>query len=162
MESIMEQAVAKLNTELKGTKLPHMEKPVVEYVLTAMNEQLAAHIMLSHKTLKKCMDYIRDEARKKLHGKNGYLPDQAVFDMAIAYFNLDDAEEEKKKAEKAKKAKEDAEKRRSETDANAQKIKEERDAAQAKKDQAKAAKGSQLSLFDLAGTNEKAKTAAPF
>lgn len=147
MASIMEQAAEKLNTELNGIKQPYMEKPVVEYLCGILDEPLAEQVVLDHKTLKKCIEYIRSEARKKLNGNNGYLPDQEVYDMAIVYFQIDDAEEERKKAA-------EAEKRRKEQEERQLKAKADKEAKQAEKQVAQKPKPDQLSLFDgLEGAN---------
>lgn len=111
MSSIMERAITKLQGELQDIKQPYMEKPIVDYLEANLDEMLAEQIVLEHKALKKCIEYIRAEARKKLNGNNGYLPDQEVYDMAVAYFQVDDAEEERIKAEVAAKRAEEAKQR---------------------------------------------------
>lgn len=147
MDNIMEQAAAKLQKELKTVKQPYMEKPIVEYLCGHLDDALATNIIIDHKSLKKCIDYITAVARKRLKSKSGALPDQEVFDMAVAYFNRDDAEEERKKkaADANRKIGEEERKRKAEADRDAQrKARYEASEPPKKKD-------SQLSLFDLMG-----------
>lgn len=147
MISIMEQATAKLQGELKAVNQPFMENPIVDYIGKNLDESLAECIVLEHKSLAKCISYINQEARKKLGGKNGGLPDQDVYDMAVAYFRLDDAEEERIKAEVAAKRAEEAKERQ-------RKAKAEKEAKQAEKQPNQKPKPDQLSLFDgLEGAN---------
>lgn len=147
MTSIIDRAISKLQGELQDIKQPYMEKPIVEYLEANLDDPLAEHIVLEHKSLKKCIEYIRAEARKKLNGSNGFLPDQEVYDMSIAYFQIDDAVEERQKAEAAAKRSEDAQERQRKASAA-------REAKQAVNQSSRNPKPNQLSLFDgLEGAN---------
>lgn len=144
MDSAMENTDVKLEKELDNTKQQYLCKPIVEYLRSVMTEELASQILLDHKSMSKCLEFITKEARKLLNSQSGALADQIVYDLAVAYFMRDDAEEERKKAEAEKK-------QREESEARQQKAKAERNAAAAKTAEKKAAIDNQLSLFELMG-----------
>lgn len=153
MTDILQAAIDRLAELAKKGKEKgeHIDR-IVGHLTDNMSVEMAAAIMQEHKTMDKCWAYISGQARKKIKGSSGYLPDQDVYDMAVAYFMRDDAKEERKKAEDEKKQAEELEQRRKENEARMQKEKEEKEAAQAKKAEKQAQKDAQLSLFEQGGT----------
>lgn len=149
MDSVIENTNEKLQKDLDCTKEQYLCKPIVEYLQSVMTGELASQILLSHKSMKKCLEYVTSEARKLLKGQSGALAEQVVYDLAVAYFMLDDTQEEQKKAEAEKK-------RREESEAQQQKAKAEREAAAAKTAVKKAVSDNQLSLFEMMGGSANA------
>ena len=80
-------------------------EPITAYLLMRCTQcaELGALIMQPNKTLKKCFAYVHDYVYKqsaaKLKRQHGWLNDQEVYDIAEAYFRLDDAEIERQKSE---------------------------------------------------------------
>ena len=139
-----ESASEKLQRELAGTNDSRIPiKPIVVHLIGLCREDNAFEqkVLQGHKTLKKCCDYVYEQARQKLNGRSGYLEDDVVYKMAGDYYRLDDAEIERKKAEEAKKAAEAREKAESE-----RKAKKEAEKKQAKKEKANDDE-EQISLF---------------
>lgn len=66
-------------------------KPILNYLInkTEDDREFAERVLLEEKTVKDCFKYVLQEVKKALNNKNGYLPDQVVYDMAIDYFVLD-------------------------------------------------------------------------
>ena len=71
-----------------------------------------------HKTWKKCVDYIYEQARKQAVGNKAAVRDSEVYEWAEDYYHKDDKAEEEKKAretaERKKKQKERAKKAKAE------------------------------------------------
>lgn len=126
----------------------------------------AAQVLLSHKTLQKCLNYVMEKAyqiaEKKWKSQDGVLgqteqkialalSEIEIYKWSEEYYALDDADEEEKKKEEAKRElrtrREKAQQRKE------QSVKNEKNRAQSvketKKDEA------QISLFDLMSGNSK-------
>lgn len=126
LNSVNEEAVAKLESELETTKnnlLPIF--PIVRYLKEKClaDKDFSELVMNDKKSLEKCFKYIEGEVRKALLSQNGWLDDNEVYAYAETYFITDEKifekiEEEKKTAEEkrrtevAKKRKEQEEKRK--------------------------------------------------
>lgn len=96
----MNKAIEKLTVELSkehNRAVPSI--PILNYLIAQVeeNEELASRITLENKTIKECFEYVLQEVRKLLDGKNGWLDDQEVYDLAINYFISDDIEIKKPK-----------------------------------------------------------------
>ena len=89
-------AVSKLQKELKTAE------PIMEYLIGRCkeSESLAEDICQTHKTWKKCYEFIVEKAKKKLGGKSGPVRSDIVFEWAEDYYHKDDKAEEEKKAKK--------------------------------------------------------------
>lgn len=101
----IDEAVAKLQEELKGAKDKSFAEPVLNHLIERVkeSESLAKDILQKHKTWEKCYKYIYDQARKQIKGSSGAVRDDVVYEWAEDYFHLDDKAIEAKKAAEAKK-----------------------------------------------------------
>lgn len=97
---MINKALEKLSVELekkhKGT-VPAI--PILNYLIAKVkeSEELADRINLERKTVEKCFKYVLQEVKKLLNNANGWLDDQAVYDLAEKYFMSDDLEIDKPK-----------------------------------------------------------------
>jgi len=104
---LKETAVQKLDRELAECKdKQSLAEPIALYLISKCNtdSEFAGKVEQENKSLKKCIDYVMDEARKKLNGKSGCLPDKEVYGMAETYYLLNitvlkDIESESKNTE---------------------------------------------------------------
>lgn len=104
-----ETAVDKLRRELaagKDNRVP--AEPITNHLieLCGKDQAFGQLVEQGHKSLKKCCDYVYEQARSRIHGGSGWLEDDAVYKMAEEYYRLNDAEIERKKAEERKAAEE--------------------------------------------------------
>ena len=102
-------------------------EPIAKFLQGSLedgDEELAALIMLEHKTFQKCIDFVAKQCEKHLGGKrSGHIPDAEVYQMSVDYFTMDDAELERQQAlEEAEKEK----LRKKQIEAN-QRLREERE-----------------------------------
>ena len=136
---IKAQAKQKLEEELKKAKNKDFAEPIINHLLSRIEESeaLATDIIQKHKTWDKCFKYITEQARKHLHGSSGAVRDDVVYEWSEDYYHKDDKkeeeekakkEEERKKKEAERKAKADSEK----SDKNLTKVTESKQ--EAKKD----------------------------
>ena len=109
-------AVSKLQKELKTAEPKDFAEPIMEYLIDRCkeSESLAEDICQTHKTWKKCYEFIVEKAKKKLGGKSGPVRSDIVFEWAEDYYHKDDKVEEEKKAKKEaeKKTKSDMEQKK--------------------------------------------------
>lgn len=108
-----ESAKKKLEKELKDDKDKSFAEPVIGYLLErcAEDEGLAQDVAQDHKTWKKCIDYIYEQAQKQAVKKQAVVRSDVVYEWAEDYYHKDDKAEEE---EKAKKEAEKKEKRKKE------------------------------------------------
>ena len=95
-------AIKKINESMDGLKENRVPAvPIAKYLTGRLedDENLAAQVIQDHKTLQKCFDFVYEQVRKHLDSKNGWIDDDEVYQMAVDYFQADDAELERKKAE---------------------------------------------------------------
>ncbi len=87
------EKIEKQFKELKQRSTAPAE-PISKYLTKKLegNQELEVQIMQSHKTFKKCLDYVIGKARKYLNGSNGYIEDETVYKWSTEYFALDDEE----------------------------------------------------------------------
>lgn len=147
----MNDAIIKINESMKNLEEKRVPaEPIVKYLIGRLenDEILAAQIMQEHKTVQKCFDFVYKQAHKHLDGKSGWIDDDEVFQMAVDYFQMDDAELEREKAiEEAKRAEE-----RKRQQEEAQRLRDQRkaeaDVVAAQKTLDKKQVQGQLSLFE--------------
>lgn len=113
--SAKQAAKEKLEKELEGDKDKSFAEPVIGYLLNrcAEDEGLSRDVVQEHKTWKKCVDYIYEQARKRAVGNKAAIRDDVVYEWAEDYFHKDDKAEE---AEKARKGAERKEKQKKKAD----------------------------------------------
>lgn len=111
-ETIKRMAKEKLEKELKDDNNKHFSKLVIGYLQKRCEDDLglSEDVVQTHKTWKKCYDYIYGRARKLAKGNCAAVSDDVVYEWAEDYFHLDDkAAEEKKAKEEAERKKKAAE-----------------------------------------------------
>ena len=84
-------------TELKARN--GTEQIIVDYINQNASDVLCEKIKASGKTMAGCMDYIRNEAKKKAVNGCACIEDKEVFGWAIHYFEEESLSEEKKPTE---------------------------------------------------------------
>lgn len=106
--SAKQAARKKLEKELKGDKDKSFAEPVIGYLLgrCAEDEGLSQDVVQEHKTWKKCVDYIYEQARKQAVGNKAAVRDSEVYEWAEDYYHKDDKAEEAEKARKEAERKE--------------------------------------------------------
>ncbi len=144
-----QEAIKKITESLQGIEEKRVPaEPIAEFLKNKCeDEEFATLVMQEHKSLKRCLDFVYEQARKHLDGANGWIDDNDVYMMAVDYFALDDEELERKKAEEEKKLEEerkqrDVEKKKKQAEEKESKTKESKQQAAAKK-----VAENQLSLF---------------
>lgn len=158
-KSLKQRAKEKLEEELKNAKDKNFADPVITYLLKRCEEDdgLAEDVLQNHKTWKKCLGYIYEQARKQKSGNCAVVRDDVVYEWAEDYFHLDDkAIEEKKKREeeeRRKRQKQEAEKRKQQNSKQKPDKEKKPDVKQEKEVKKTAQKKNepegQMSLFDL-------------
>jgi len=150
-------AAEKLKTEKTGVQNPTMPvAPIAQHLITMADadEAFANLVLQEHKTLIKCIAHVEKEVKKRVHG-SGYIPDPEVYQMAIDYYQLDDAALEQKTMEEERKRKEEAEKKAEEEKARREAERKqkaiERQEEERKKKEEELKKQGQLSLFEVMG-----------
>ena len=128
-DAVKRQAQRKLEKELKSDKDKNFAEPVIGYLLgrCAEDDGLSQDVIQEHKTWKKCIDYIYEQARKQAVGNKAAIRDDVVCEWAEDYYHKDD------KAEEAEKARKETERKEKQKKAVAER------AAKSKKNPAKAA-----------------------
>jgi len=102
-ELIKEQAIKKLEEELKQVKDKNFAEPVIGFLIERCKESeaLVEDICQSHKTWEKCYKYIREKARKQASEQNSCaVKDEVVYEWAEDYYHKDDKAEEENKTDK--------------------------------------------------------------
>jgi hypothetical protein len=96
-------------TELKARN--GTEQIIVDYINQNASDVLCKKIKASGKTMAGCMDFIRNEAKKKAVNGCACIEDKEVFGWAIHYFEEETLNEEKKPVKKPVVKAEDKEKK---------------------------------------------------
>ncbi len=118
--SVKQMAKEKLEKEMKADKDKTFAEPVIGYLLKRCEDDLglAQDVVQEHKTWKKCLDYIYEQARKQATENRAVIRNDVVYEWAEDYYHKDDKAEEEKKAretaERKKKQKERAKKAKAE------------------------------------------------
>ena len=113
-----ETPTERINREVKDAKNKHVPTvPIAKRLITLIETDTALgdQILLPHKSLEKCFKYVEEQASKKCTSGRGWIDDDEVYQMAVDYYNLDDAEAERKKEEEHKKREEENKKRAEES-----------------------------------------------
>ena len=113
--NVAEQAVGKLEKELKANKEPYAQA-IINYLIGRVKESnsLAMDVMQEHKTWPRCWDYIYAKASKAPRkGNCAAIEDRVVFEWAEDYYIKDDKAEAEKEAADAAKAKNKTDKKAS-------------------------------------------------
>ena len=99
-EDFKEKACEKLRGELKKADDKQFADPVIGYLMKRCEEDagLAQDVTQEHKTWKKCMKYIFDQARKQAKGNQAAVRYDVVYEWAEDYYHKDDKAEEERKA----------------------------------------------------------------
>ncbi len=107
-KSAKQAAKEKLEKELEGDKDKSFAEPVIGYLLgrCAEDEGISQDVVQEHKTWKKCVDYIYEQARKQAVGNKAAVRDSEVYEWAEDYYHKDDKAEEEEKARKEAERKE--------------------------------------------------------
>lgn len=98
VNKLNEKAIDILKGELEKEHSPMVPTvPIINYLIDKCekDENFADRITLENKNLKECLEYVLQEVKKKLNGKNGYIPDQEVYNMVETYYLLDEVKIEK-------------------------------------------------------------------
>lgn len=98
VNKLNEKAIDILKGELEKEHSPMVPGvPIINYLIDKCekDENFADRITLENKNLKECLEYVLQEVKKKLNGKNGYIPDQEVYNIAETYYLLDEVKIEK-------------------------------------------------------------------
>ncbi len=113
-EDFKEKACEKLRGELKKADDKQFADPVIGYLMKRCEEDagLAQDVTQEHKTWKKCMKYIFDQARKQAKGNQAAVRYDVVYEWAEDYYHKDDKAEEERKAKEAAERKKKEEERR--------------------------------------------------
>jgi len=140
-QSAIEKIAASMET-ITEKRVP--AEPIARYLTKKCGEdgEFAALVMQEHKTMEKCFAFVYEQSCNHLNKQSGWIDDNDVYMMAEDYFNLDDAEIERKKAEDE--AKRQEERRKSE-----QEFQQKAAAAKAGKAKNSDPGQQQLSLFDV-------------
>ena len=147
-EHTKEEATAKLNSELEEAQRDSFPVNRIRDHLIGFMENdptFISIVMQPQKTLKKCVAHVFDTVRKK-YGTSCAVEDSEVYEICRSYYELDDAEIERKKAEAEEKRKAEAAERAKK--AAAQKAAEPPKQAVEKKSEKKNGP-EQMSLFDF-------------
>ena len=161
--SAKQAAKEKLEKELDRDKDKSFAEPVIGYLLgrCAEDEGLSQDVVQEHKTWKKCIDYIYEQAREQAVGNKAAIRDDVVYEWAMDYYHKDDKAEEEKKARKEAERKEKQKKAAAGRAAKAKKktskaVTAPEKKADAKKEQPKPKKNNsdmhgQLDMFSMMG-----------
>lgn len=81
-----------------------MEEIIKKYLeeRAKTDETIAANLKKDGKSIKKCCQYITEQARKAATNNVAMIADEVVYGWALHYYDEDDIESEKKPAPKAK------------------------------------------------------------
>ena len=85
---MISQALEKLNAEsedFKGNK--GLLSPIYSYLLSILNDELAALILQDGYTLTEMISFVIEKARKELDGKSGALADDVVYGFTTDYYH---------------------------------------------------------------------------
>ena len=145
-------AIRKINEQMDGLSEKRVPAtPIVKYLVERLesDEKLASLVNQEHKTLKKCFDFVYEQASKHAKGTSGmyWIDDNDVYLMAIDYFLADDAELERIKAEEAAEAEEKRKLRQEENRKSAQERAAQLEAEKAQKAVDKKQAQGQMSLL---------------
>lgn len=113
-EDFKGKAKEKLHEELEKEDDKQFAEPIIEYLLKRCGDDngLAQDVMQEHKTWKKCMKYIFDQARKQAKGNQAAVRYDVVYEWAEDYYHKDDKAEEDRKAKEAAERKKKEEERK--------------------------------------------------
>ncbi len=108
--SVKQMAKEKLEKELKADKDKTFAEPVIGYLLKRCEDDLglAQDVIQEHKTWKKCLEYIYNNAQKQAANNKAVVRSDIIYEWSEDYYHSDDKAEEEKRAKEAK----EAEKRR--------------------------------------------------
>lgn len=108
--AIKQMAKEKLEKEMREDKDKTFAEPVIGYLMKRCEEDLglAQDVVQEHKTWKKCLDYIYEQARKQATGNRAAVRDDVVCEWAEDYYykeekKVKESAEHKKKVEERKK-----------------------------------------------------------
>jgi hypothetical protein len=120
------EAIAKIDAGMLDSKETKVSaEPIAKFLRGKCSEDdFAALVSQEHKTLDKCFAFVYEQVQKHLNRRQGWIDDNEVYAMAVDYFNLDDAEIERRKAEDAQKAEEERQRRDAESKKKAEEAKE--------------------------------------
>lgn len=153
-------AIKKINDEmgdLEEKRVP--AAPIVKYLIERLesDEKLSALVNQTHKTLKKCFDFVYEQVRKHAgeqtdkQSNTVWIDDNDVYLMAVDYFLADDAELERIKVAKEVEEDKKRQERMEENRINAENIAKQAALDKAQKALDKKQAPGQMSLLDLAG-----------
>lgn len=105
---VKQRAKEKLEKEMKADKDKTFAEPVIGYLLKRCEDDLglSQDVVQEHKTWKKCLGYIYEQARKQATGNRAVVREDLVYEWAEDYYHKDDKAEEKEKARKEAERKE--------------------------------------------------------
>lgn len=104
VKDIVIAAIEKLKNELKNANDKDFAKTIIEYLVGRVkeDEHLASDVMQGHKTWKKCVNYLFEQARKQAgSSRSAAVRDDVVYEWAEDYYRKDDKAEEERKAKEA-------------------------------------------------------------
>lgn len=87
-KQIEDRAIKKLEDEIKKAKDDTYATPIGRYIIKQCEEnlELARRVITEAKTLKGCMEYIIDCAKKVKSGRVAVVSDEKVFSWAVNYY----------------------------------------------------------------------------
>lgn len=121
--SAKQRAEEKLKREMETAKDKSFAEPIISYLLKRCEEDegVAEDVAQKHKTWKKCLDYIYEQARRQATENRASVRDDVVYEWAEDYYHKDDKAEEEKKAREAAERKKKQEERDKKAKAEPQK-----------------------------------------
>ena len=143
-------ALEKINTAMADCQEKRVPaEPIVKYLLEKCgeDEELAGLVIQEHKTLGKCFEFVYEQVKNHLDSKDGWVEDNDVYLMALDYFNLDDAELERRKEQEQAQREQERRQREQEYQRKADELKEQKARETKQKALAKKYSEDQLSLF---------------
>jgi len=147
---MQQEAIQKITESGHGNHGADLANPIIKFITSKCEEddEFAALVMLEHKTLEKCLDFVMEQAKKHLDGKSGCIPPDEVYLMTMDYFRLDDEALERKAAEEEEKRRKEREKREAESKRKADEAKAKKEAEAKQKTASSKVIDGQMSLFD--------------
>ncbi len=151
--TIKQTAKEKLEKEMKADKDKTFAEPVIGYLLKRCEDDLglAQDVVQVHKTWKKCLDYIYEQARKQAKGNRAAVRDDVVYEWAEDYYHKDDKAEEERKTKEAAERKKKQEERSKKAKAEPKKAEVPKPKEEPKPKKNRKDMDGQLDMFSIMG-----------
>ena len=153
LTSVKQMAKEKLEKEIKADEDKTFAEFILGYLLKRCEDNLglAEDVVQKHKTWKKCLDYIYEQARKQATGNMAAVHDDVVCEWAEDYYHKDDKAEEEKKAKEAAERKKKQEERAKKAKTEPQKAEIPKPKEKSKSKKKNKDMDGQLDMFSMMG-----------